>query len=261
MIATLYRTCRILAWLLAGNLLASGCAGPTSKSPGAAAKPGFEATIVAFGRYGGFLSEPGEPTLAAEDLIGTRFYGGDADGPVLPFTVEDAAEGTCPGGTLALTPEQNGIGYSKPAEFFALELASDLWSEVREKGQLKDLGVRNRYLAWRIATRAATGGKVVALAQSAQQSADADAEDRLVYDTLFLFEEYLGTLTLLDSGIWDRQPEDGLVDASILAAAENPFNGHLEMFVRLSSDRSSATIAFDLSADTLQERASYQCGW
>lgn len=258
MLATLYRNYGVLAWILAGSLLAAACAGPTSKSPGSTTKSSLEATIAAFGRYGEFLIEPGAPMLAVEELIGTQFYGGAEDGPLPPVTVRHAIEGGCTRVMLELAPAHSSyIAYSKPAEFFALDQAPDLWTEVREKGLLGNGTEHVR--VWRIATNAVTGGKVVAVAQSPRAWGNEEVAERLASDKVLLFEEDLGTLSLLDSGAWNTEPEGDPLTASILAAARNPFNDHLEIFVHLSRHDFSGVVAFDLSADTLQDRASYQC--
>lgn len=257
MIATLHRTSGALAGILVGSLLASGCAGPAFKASGAARNPVLEATIAGFGQYGGLLSDPGGPRPTAEDLVDATFYAGNEDGPLPPVTVQDSVGLRCTSIALELAPVHLGYAaYSKPAEFFALELATDLSAEVRDKGPFGASGDLHE-LTWRIATYAATGGKVVTLAEEPKW--DADAQDALAFDTMLLFDEELGTLTYLDGITWDTLPEGGQVHASIVAAAENPFTGHLEVFVRLSGGPSTKVIVYDLSEGTLMERGSHEC--
>ncbi len=257
MIATLHRAPGVLAWILAGNLLVSGCAGPTPKAPGAAASPALQATIAGFGQYGGVLSEVAGPQPTAAELVGATFYGGNQDGPLPPVTVQDAVRLRCSGPTLELAPVHLGyVGYSKPAEFFALEPAYDLSAEVRDKAPLA-AHISLRALTWRIATNAATGGKVVALAE--MPKGDADSTDILAHDAMVLFDEELGALTYLDAITWTTVPDGGSVSASIAAAAQNPFNGHLELFVRLTGGKTTKVVAYDLSEGTLLERGSYEC--
>jgi hypothetical protein len=210
------------------------------------------------------------PSADAQSAVGQRYYIGGTDGDLGSVRVA-ATEGTgCNESEFALllpptAPRHLFVAYKHPAEFVPLArwptardaIAPRIELVVREVG---GVGAVIFDQVWRFKMPQADGYRFIAVAHSARDVEEPAFGQPGDFDGIFLFKEEAGELSLLDhrtvvadaANDWRTLPHP-------FAAAVDPADRRLELFVYFGSYEAERVIGYDVSGERLVERTSGGC--
>jgi hypothetical protein len=206
----------------------------------------------------------------AQSVVGQRYYIGGQDGALGSAHVT-AIEGTgCNEPEFALVlapavPRHLFVAYKDPVDFVPLArwpterdtLAQQIEPVVRQDGGVGAVIIDQ---VWRFKAPGTDGYRLIAVAHSARDLEESGFGQPGDFDGIFLFREEAGEASLLDHSIVVVKATNGWRSLPFpFAAAIDPADRRLELFVYFAYYEGEKVVGYDISAGRLKERTRASC--
>ena len=216
------------------------------------------------------LRDEEESSLAdAQSIVGQRYHIGGQDGALGSVRIAAIEGAGCnePEFTLVLAPTAPPhllVAQKDPVEFVPLArwptardtLAPQIEPVVRQDGGVGAVIIDQ---VWRFKVPGA-GYRLIAVAHSARDPEEAGFGKPGDFDGIFLFREEADEAALLDHSIVVVKAANGWRSLPFpFAAAIDPADRRLELFVYFAYYEGEKVVGYDISADRLDERTRASC--